>query len=146
MTPEPTTLPFTVRRIDHVVLRVRDLERSVAFYRALLGCEVVKRRDDLGLVHLRAGASMIDLVGIDGVLGRRGGPAAGAQGRNMDHLCLRVEPFDEAAIFALLAAHDLPPGAPAQINFGAEGNGPSIYFADPDGNQIELKGPSLPGQ
>lgn len=139
----PAALPFAVQRIDHVVLRVRDLERSIAFYAALLGCAVVKRRDDLGLVHLRAGASMIDLVGIDGPLGQRGGAAAGEHGRNMDHLCLRIEPFDEAAILGLLAAHGLPRGAKAQINFGAEGDGPSIYFIDPDGNPIELKGPSL---
>jgi catechol 2,3-dioxygenase-like lactoylglutathione lyase family enzyme len=139
----PAALPFAVQRIDHVVLRVRDLERSIAFYAALLGCAVVKRRDDLGLVHLRAGTSMIDLVGIDGPLGRRGGAAAGEQGRNMDHLCLRIEPFDEAAILGLLAAHGLPRSAKAQINFGAEGDGPSIYFHDPDGNEIELKGPSL---
>src|SRR5438552_3703129 len=93
-------LPFTVQRIDHVVLRVADLERAVAFYRALLGCEIVKRRDDLGLVHLRAGISMIDLISLDGALGRPGGAGAGAEGRNMDHLCLRIEPFDEAAIVA----------------------------------------------
>jgi len=138
----PAPLPFAVQRIDHVVLRVRELERSIAFYRALLGCEVVKRRDDLGLVHLRAGASMIDLVSIDGPLGSRGGAAAGEQGRNMDHLCLRIEPFDERAILSLLDAHALSHSGQAQINFGAEGEGPSIYFSDPDGNQIELKGPA----
>jgi len=138
----PTPLPFAVQRIDHVVLRVRELERSIGFYRALLGCEVVKRRDELGLVHLRAGVSMIDLVSIDGPLGRRGGAAAGEQGRNMDHLCLRIDPFDERAILALLDAHALSHSGQAQINFGAEGDGPSIYFSDPDGNQVELKGPA----
>lgn len=142
----PSTPPFAVQRIDHVVLRVRDIERSIVFYRELLGCEVVKRRDDLGLVHLRAGASMVDLVSVDGSIGQRGGPAAGEQGRNMDHLCLRIEPFDEAAILALLEARGLPRSAKAQINFGAEGNGPSIYFSDPDGNLIELKGPAVSGQ
>jgi glyoxylase I family protein len=138
--------PFAVQRIDHVVLRVRELERSIAFYRALLGCEIVKRRDDLGLVHLRAGVSMIDLVSLDGTLGRQGGAAAGNEGRNMDHLCLCIEPFDEAAILALLDAHGLAHGAKAQINFGAEGDGPSIYFNDPDGNLIELKGPAVAAQ
>ena len=138
----PAPLPFAVQRIDHVVLRVRELERSIAFYRALLGCEVVKRRDELGLVHLRAGVSMIDLVSIDGPLGSRGGAPAGEQGRNMDHLCLRIEPFDERAILALLDAHALSHSGKAQINFGAEGDGPSIYFSDPDGNEVELKGPA----
>jgi catechol 2,3-dioxygenase-like lactoylglutathione lyase family enzyme len=132
--------PFAVQRIDHLVLRVRDLDRSEAFYRDLLGCEVVRRRDDLGLRHLRAGASMIDLVSVEGKLGARGGAAAGREGRNLDHLCLRIEPFDEAAILAHLAAHGLAPHAPASNNFGAEGEGLSLYFEDPEGNTIELKG------
>ena len=85
--------PFVVQRIDHIVLRVRDLDRSQAFYRDLLGCEVARRRDELGLRHLRAGASMIDLISVDGTLGTRGGTGAGAQGRTLDHLCLRIEPF-----------------------------------------------------
>lgn len=136
---------FDVRRIDHVVLRVRDLERSVRFYGDVLGCPVERRREHLGLVHLRAGASMIDLVGIDGTLGARGGAAAGREGRNLDHLCLRIEPFDEAALVAHLARFGVSPAGPAEINFGAEGDGLSLYFNDPDGNTIELKGASRPG-
>lgn len=135
-----TGAPFDVQRIDHVVLRVRDLARSEAFYRDVLGCKVVKRRDDLGLLHLRTGASMIDLVAVDGPLGTRGGEAPGTTGRNLDHLCLRIEGFDEAAITAHLAAHGLAPHGPAALNFGAEGEGPSLYFDDPDGNTLELKG------
>ena len=134
--------PFDVQRLDHVVLRVRDMDRAEAFYREVLGCEVARRRDDLGLRHLRAGASMIDLISVDGTLGARGGIGAGAEGRNLDHLCLRIEPFDEAAIVAHLAAHGLAPHGPARPNFGAEGEGLSLYFDDPDGNTIELKGPS----
>ena len=132
--------PFAVQRLDHVVLRVRDLDRSEAFYRTVLGCEVARRRDDLGLRHLHAGASMIDLVAVDGPLGLRGGAAAGASARNLDHLCLCVAPFDEAALVAHLAAHGLAPHGPATRNFGAEGDGPSLYLDDPDGNTIELKG------
>ena len=133
---------FNVQHIDHVVLRVRDVERAIAFYGDVLGCAVVHRRDDLGLVHLRAGSSMIDLVGIDGVLGKRGGAAAGEGARNVDHLCLRVEPFDEAAIVAHLRAHGVQPEGPASRNFGAEGQGLSLYLRDLDGNTIELKGPA----
>jgi len=134
--------PFDVQRIDHVVLRVTDAARAEAFYGDVLGCEVVRRRDDLGLVHLRTGASMIDLVAIDGRLGRQGGPAAGPRGRNVDHFCLRVEPFDEAQIVAHLATLGVVPHGPATANFGAEGDGLSLYIDDPDGNTIELKGPS----
>ena len=133
--------PFEVERIDHVVFRVRDLERSIAFYSTVLGCEVVRRRDHLGLVHLRAGASMIDLISLDGSLGARGGAGPGLEARNVDHLCLRVEPFDEAGLAAYLSPHGATPLAAAEVNFGAEGDGLSLYFKDPDGNTIELKGP-----
>jgi catechol 2,3-dioxygenase-like lactoylglutathione lyase family enzyme len=136
------SIPFDVQRIDHVVFRVVDLERSIAFYREVLGCIVVRERADLGLVHLRAGASMLDLVSVDGSLGSRGGAAAGGEGRNVDHLCLLVEPFDETILVGHLARHGLAPAGPAQHNFGAEGDGLSLYIADPDGNVIELKGPA----
>lgn len=136
---------FAVERIDHVVLRVRSLSASVRFYEAVLGCTVARERPDLGLVHLRAGASLIDLVAVDGKLGLAGGRAPErAGGHNVDHVCLRVEPFDEPAIVAHLAAHGVRPRGPAAVNFGAEGQGPSLYFDDPDGNVLELKGPSLP--
>ena len=125
-----------------MVLRVRELDRAEAFYRDVLGCAVVRRRDDLGLRHLRAGSSMIDLVAVDGRLGLRGGDAAGAQGRNLDHLCLRIEPFDEPALVAHLLRHGIAPHGPASDNFGAEGDGPSLYFDDPDGNTVEVKGPA----
>ena len=134
--------PFSVHRIDHVVLRVRELRRSIEFYRSVLGCEVVRTREDLGLVHLRAGVSMIDLISVDGKLGRPGGEAPGPGGRNVDHLCLRIDPFDEALVTQHLLAHGIVPRAPASTNFGAEGDGLSLYVDDPDGNAIELKGPS----
>lgn len=136
--------PFAVQRIDHLVLRVQDLERSIAFYRALLGMEVVKRRDDLGLVHLRAGVSMVDLVSLDGELGRSGGAGPGDTGRNLDHLCLRVHPFDATAILGHLQALGVDCAGRAEANFGAEGSGPSLYLRDPDGNLVELKGPPQP--
>jgi catechol 2,3-dioxygenase-like lactoylglutathione lyase family enzyme len=118
---------FTIKHIDHIVLRVEDLERSIAFYGEVLGAELVKRRDDLGLVHLRAG--------------RTGGAAAGRERRNVDHFCLRIEPFDEDALVSHLQSFGLKPEK-AAVRFGAEGNGLSIYCFDPDGNQVELKGPS----
>lgn len=137
--------PFSVERIDHVVFRVRDLEASIAFYETVLGCQVARRRPDLGLVHIRAGASMVDLVAIDGKLGRAGGAGPATEGRNVDHLCLRVEPFDEHAIVQHLGACGVEPRGAASANFGAEGDGLSLYFSDPDGNVIELKGPATLG-
>lgn len=131
---------ISIREIDHIVLRVVDLERMLAFYCGALGCPVEKRQDEIGLVQLRAGSSLIDLVPLDGKLGRAGGAAPGKEGRNLDHFCLRVEPFDAAAIRAHLAGHGVAAGA-VESRYGAEGEGPSIYVSDPEGNVVELKGP-----
>ena len=131
---------ITIREIDHIVLRVVDLARMLQFYGDVLGCREVRRQDEIGLVQLRAGSSMVDLIPVDGKLGSQGGAAPGKEGRNVDHFCFRVEPFDEAAIRAHLAAHGIEAG-PAASRFGAEGEGPSIYLQDPEGNTIELKGP-----
>ena len=129
-----------VREIDHLVLRVVDLDAMLAFYCRVLGCAVERREDALGLVQLRAGRSMLDLVPVDGKLGSAGGAAPGSEGRNLDHFCLRVEPFDEPAIRRHLRAHGIDAGA-TETRIGAEGAGPSIYLADPEGNMVELKGP-----
>ncbi|RQR54581.1 VOC family protein [Burkholderia sp. Bp9140] len=134
--------PFEVKHIDHIVLRVNDVERSIAFYESVLGCSVDRRRDDLGMVHLRAGNSMIDLVDVHGPIGRNGGGAAGSGRRNVDHFCLRIEPFDEDAILAHLETFDLTADK-AVMRYGAEGDGSSLYCFDPDGNQIELKAAAL---
>jgi catechol 2,3-dioxygenase-like lactoylglutathione lyase family enzyme len=129
-----------IRRIDHVVLRVRDVEASLRFWRDALGCAVERSSDALGLYQLRAGASLIDLVPVEGPLGRLGGTAAGTEGRNVDHVALELASFDEAALRAHLAAHGVAPGDVAQ-RYGANGLGPSMYIRDPDGNVVELKGP-----
>lgn len=126
--------------LDHLVLRVVNLDAMLSFYVGVLGCSVEHRRDEIGLVQLRAGQSLIDLVPVDGKLGRMGGAAPGAEGRNLDHFCLRVEPFDEAAVRAHLVAHGVEAGE-TESRYGAEGEGPSIYVSDPEGNVVELKGP-----
>ncbi len=132
---------FHIKGIDHVVIRARDLGRMVAFYQDVLGCAIELRRDDLGLVHLRAGRSLIDLIAVDGLLGRRGGAAAAAEGRNVDHLCLAIGPFVIDELRAHLEAHGIQSSS-LQHNYGAEGHGPSLYLEDPEGNVIELKGPA----
>lgn len=113
------------------------------FYTGVLGCPVEKVQESLGLYQLRAGSALIDLVPVDGPLGQKGGAAPGPEGRNLDHFCLRVEPFDADAIIAHLRAHGANP-APVASRYGAEGQGPSIYVADPEGNVVELKGPPGP--
>ena len=129
-----------IREIDHVVLRVIDLPKMLDFYCRVLGCAVERRDDELGLVQLRAGRCLIDMVEVAGALGLAGGVGPGKTGRNMDHFCLRVDPFDAAAIRAFLSANGVVAGEIAS-RYGAEGNGPSLYLSDPEGNTIELKGP-----
>lgn len=132
-----------IRGLDHVVLRVGDLDRALRFYCGALGCREERRLEALGLVQLRAGASLIDLVTVDSPLGRLGGPPPGEGGRNVDHFALQLQNFDEEALRAHLEHHGIEAGDVAQ-RYGAEGSGPSMYVQDPDGNTVELKGPPLP--
>jgi glyoxylase I family protein len=137
---------FTHVHLDHVVLRAVDVPAMLAFYANVLGAEI-ERELDIGLIQLRLGDILIDIVPCDGELGRKGGgppPAPDATdgpGRNLDHFCLRVEPFDDATIHAHLARCGVVGSATTEL-YGAEGYGPSIYLHDPDGNTVELKGPA----
>lgn len=133
-----------IREIDHVVLRVRTLEPMLHFYCDVLGCRLERRDDGIGLIQLRAGRHLIDLVPVDGPLGREGGAAPTRDAHNLDHVCLRIDPFDEAAIRAHLQRFHIEAGA-LESRYGAEGRGPSLYVSDPDGNTVELKGPPATG-
>ncbi|MGA0607134.1 VOC family protein [Phenylobacterium sp. VNQ135] len=132
--------PIAIQGFDHIVLRVRDKDRMLAFYCGVLGLAVDRDRPEIGLTHVRAGPQMIDLVTLDGPLGRMGGHGPGAQGRNLDHFALQVRPYDEAAIRAHLAANAVEIVEEGR-RYGADGEGPSLYIRDPEGNTVELKGP-----
>lgn len=134
--------PFRIKRIDHVVLRIADLDKSLHFYRDILGCHLEKEQQDLGLIQLRAGTCLIDLVPLSGKLGAMGGKGPGKEGRNVDHICLAIDPFVPETLCSHLKAHDIAV-TPQDIasRYGAEGDGPSLYITDPDGNVVELKGP-----
>lgn len=123
-------VPFHLRALDHLVLRVADLERSIGFYCDVIGCTVDRRRPEYDLVHLRAGASMIDLVLDDG---------RARAGDNVDHFCLQVTPFDETALLSHLAKWGVLIEPPIAQRYGAQGTGRSLYLRDPDGNRVELK-------
>jgi glyoxylase I family protein len=132
---------INIREIDHVVIRARDASRLVRFYCDVLGCSIERNQDAIGLVQLRAGRSLIDIVAVEGVLGRKGGAAPAREGHNMDHVCLRVEPFDADAIRAHLEAHGVRI-EDSGVRYGAEGEGFSLYVSDSEGNVVELKGPA----
>jgi len=126
--------------LDHVVFRVRDVPAMLRFYERVLGARLERTIEELGLYQLRAGSALIDLVDINGKLGREGGGPPEANGRNVDHVCLQVLPWDGEAILSHLATHGMNE-ARISTRYGAQGYGPSIYIADPEGNTIELKGP-----
>jgi glyoxylase I family protein len=132
---------FRILAIDHLVLRVKNLDQALDFYCGTLGCAIERRQDEIGLVQLRAGNSLIDLVPVEGELGKQGGTAPGKEGRNLDHLCLRIEPFEAEQLRSYLAAHGVQSGE-VESRYGAEGEGPSIYILDPEDNVVELKGPT----
>ena len=123
---------FRIKHLDHVVVYVTDMDRAIRFYTEVLGCVPERQAESIGLVQLRAGASLIDLLPPK--------PEATIGGRNMDHLAIRIEPFDEPSLRAHLTRHGIEAGEVVS-RYGAEGPGPSLYIDDPDGNTIELKGP-----
>ncbi|HMG46209.1 MAG TPA: VOC family protein [Allosphingosinicella sp.] len=132
--------PYALEGIDHVVLLVDDMAEARHFYCAVIGCAVDRALPEYGMLQLRAGAALIDLVDISSEEGAWARPPA-AGGRNMDHVCLATGPWDEAALRAHLAGHDVEI-VEEGIRYGAHGDGLSFYVRDPSGNTLELKGPS----
>jgi len=115
--------------LDHVVLNVADVERSLAFYCGELGLAPERveewRRGEIFFPSVRVDAhTIIDLL------------ATPRTGENADHLCLVVEPVDLEAVKAS-GRFEVVDGP--DIRFGARGNGTSLYVKDPDGNTVELR-------
>jgi glyoxylase I family protein len=129
------TRPFRVAELDHVVVRCRDQARSLEFYTRVLGLPEERRLEAIGLIQLRAGASMVDLVPAD--------PPPSDTGRNVDHYCLGVDAPDMEALAAWLRAEGVEVLGEPMPRYGARGTGLSVYVLDPDGNIVELK--QMPG-
>jgi catechol 2,3-dioxygenase-like lactoylglutathione lyase family enzyme len=129
--------PFTLEGLDHVVLLVSDMAEARRFYCDVVGCTVDRELPQYGMLQLRAGASLIDLVDTSGEEGAWGRPPVEG-GRNMDHACLATTGFEPDALKAHLASQGVEV-VEEGVRYGATGDGYSIYFNDPFGNQIELK-------
>lgn len=140
-----TAPPFQFSHLDHIVLRTANPVRMQQFYE-ILGCEVaLDRSDELGLVQLRLGESMLDIVDINGRVGQMGDTGAGpaVDGRNVDHFAVRVESFDQEAIMAFCKEQGIEAESPDYPLLGADGYGHAVYIKDPEGNRVELKGPPV---
>ncbi len=140
---EKSSPPFQLRHLDHIVLRARNSAQLVHFYCSVLGCSIEREVEEAGLVQLRAGDALIDVISSSGKLGRtKGDPPRTGGGHNVDHFCLRVDPFDADAIRTHLESWGVKTSSVRNL-YGAEGSGPSLYIEDPEGNQLELKGPAI---
>jgi catechol 2,3-dioxygenase-like lactoylglutathione lyase family enzyme len=133
-----------IRTIDHLVLRTDRVEEMINFYCQALGCTLERSLpEEIGLSQLRAGDALIDIVAVNGKLGRAGGAAPSPTGNNLDHFCLQIDPFEQHELLDYLSAQGVETSAFEQ-RYGAQGFGPSIYIKDPDGNTIELKAQNPP--
>ena len=130
---------MVIAGIDHIVLRTSQLEKMLRFYCDVLGCRVERELPpETGLVQLRAGTALIDIVPVDSELGRAGGGPPTATENNMDHFCLLLEPISPQQLTEHLKQHKVSVGDFAK-RYGSEGFGDSIYIQDPEGNTVELK-------
>jgi len=128
---------INVRQFDHVNLNVRDVERSVRFYKDVLGLPLVRRDVDANgkttFVAVKAGPQIVDMrpkAAFDP-------PDQGSPGYN--HLALEVEPMDPDALVAYLKEKGVEIQRGPVQNKGAKGMGTAIYFYDPDRYVVELK-------
>ena len=131
--------PFRLEGIDHVLLLVNGIKPAAQFYTGVLGCTVEEQLPQYGMLQLRAGSALIDLVDISVPEASWAKPPV-AGGRNLDHLCLALGAHDEGALRRHLARHRveiLEEG----VHGGSRGESLSLYIRDPSGNVIELKGP-----
>ncbi|MBU2178296.1 MAG: VOC family protein [Gammaproteobacteria bacterium] len=135
-------MTFQILQLDHIVLRCQHLPEMLEFYQQRLGCTLERSVPELGLYQLRAGQHLIDLISVEGELGQQGGAAPRAEGHNMDHFCLRIDPFDSLSLTAFFSHYGIEVSTSAE-RYGADGFGPSLYIKDPMGNTIELKGPPV---
>jgi glyoxylase I family protein len=125
--------------LDHIVLRTSHMDEMLHFYGTVLGCPIERELSpEFGLVQLRAGTALIDLVAVDSELGRVGGGPPTQGDNNMDHFCLQVNALPEEDISRHLASHGIEAG-PFERRYGAQGYGHSVYLRDPEGNTVELR-------
>jgi len=124
--------------IDHIVLRTERYQELIDFYCNVIGCSLELSKDSLGLTHLRAGNALIDIVDVNGELGKRGGDAPDDMGNNIDHFCLQIALRGEQELQDYLKSCGVICGE-FQDRYGAQGMGRSLYIKDIVGNNLELR-------
>jgi len=131
--------PIRVTELDHIVLNVEDIDRSLAFYTQVLGLKGERveefKAGEVGFPSARINEhTIIDLSPIKKESAREV-PLA----RNLNHFCLVVGQEDFSGIVDYLKGHGVPILQGPISRWGARGRATSVYFPDPDGNEIEIR-------
>ena len=127
--------PIQITELDHIVLNVKDIDRALAFYGDVLGLKIERldefRSGKIGFPSVRInGDTIIDLF-----------PAKEAAARpgNLNHFCLVVGKDDFSGIVDYLNGHGVKINNGPISRWGARGRATSVYFHDPDENEIEIR-------
>jgi catechol 2,3-dioxygenase-like lactoylglutathione lyase family enzyme len=131
-----------ITELDHIVLNVGDIDRSLKFYTQVLGLEA-ERLDEfkagkVGFPSVRINAdTIIDLfpTGETRVASKQTEKRLG----NLNHFCMVVARDDFSGIVDYLAQHEIPVREGPVSRWGARGRATSVYFLDPDGNEVEIR-------
>jgi catechol 2,3-dioxygenase-like lactoylglutathione lyase family enzyme len=131
-----------VTELDHIVLNVGDIDRSLKFYTEVLGLQAERlgefKAGKVGFPSVRInGDTIIDLFPTRGA----GDPANQTEKRegNLNHFCMVVAQHDFSGIVDYLAQHAIPVREGPVSRWGARGRATSVYFLDPDGNEVEIR-------
>jgi glyoxylase I family protein len=133
---------LTIMELDHIVLNVTDIDRSVAFYTGVLGLKPERldqfKAGEVGFPSVRINQdTIIDLFPLkEREVARTGGAKRDA---NLNHFCMVVGAEDFGGIVDYLKANGIAVREGPVSRWGARGRATSVYFLDPDGNEIELR-------
>ena len=130
-----------ITELDHIVLNVSDIDRSLSFYTEVLGLKGERVEEfssgKVGFPSVRINqGTIIDLFPAKETVH----PAGGKKNKgNLNHFCMVVGAEDFAGITDYLAAHNIALREGPVSRWGARGQATSVYFLDPDGNEIEIR-------
>lgn len=134
--------PIKITELDHIVLNVSDIDRSLAFYTQVLGLKGERvgefKEGKVGFPSVRINEhTIIDLFPLKGTdsAQKSGEKTKG----NLNHFCLVVEKEDFSGIIDYLKDHSVPIHQGPISRWGARGRATSVYFLDPDGNELEIR-------
>ena len=127
--------------LDHIVLNVGDIDRSLEFYTEVLGLKG-ERVDEFRAGKVSFPSVRINQQTIIDLFPRKDGAAqliAEKVNRNLNHFCLVVGAEDFSGIVDYLTANHVTIRQGPVSRWGAQGRATSVYFLDPDDNEVEIR-------